>query len=223
MLATRLERRFAKSFQLVGSYQWSKLISRTNRLNDSDPSLEKRIADDDRTHRFVLSGNWDLPFGRGRAFLANAHPVLNAIVRGWNINGIINVQSGAPIDWSTNLFYLGGDIKMSGHNVDAAFDTTRFVTNSAQQPAQNIRTFSSRFGNLRQDKFSNVNASIIKDIHVTERIKLQFRCEFFNLMNHPVFSAPERNPTSSNFGKITGQLNEGTGTRITQMGLRLTW
>ncbi len=223
MLAFRVEKRFSESFQAVGSYQWSKLISRTNRLNDTDPFLEKRIADDDRTHRFVLSGNWNLPFGRGHAWGGNANPVLNKVIAGWSLNGIVNLQSGGPLGGWGNVIYLGGDLKLNGHNIDNAFDTTRFNTNSAQQLGSNIRTFPTRFGNLRSDMFSNVNTSIIKDIAMTERMKLQFRCEFFNVMNHPIFNSPELSPTSSNFGKITGQANEGTGTRITQMALRLTW
>lgn len=164
MIAFRVEKRFARSFQAVGSYQWSKLISRTNRLNDSDPFLEKRIADDDRTHRFVFSGNWDLPFGRGHAWGGNANPVLNKIISGWSFNGIINLQSGGPLGGWGNVIYLGGDLKLNGHSVDNAFDTARFNTNSAQQLGSNVRTFPTRFGNLRSDMFSNVNASIIKDI-----------------------------------------------------------
>ncbi len=71
------------------------------------------------------------------------------------------------------------------------------------------------------DGANNVDASILKIFDITESVRLQFRCEFFNLLNHPVFNQPERNPTSSNFGRITSQANEAT--RAIQMGLRLTW
>jgi hypothetical protein len=62
--------------------------------------------------------------------------------------------------------------------------------------------------------------SFIKDFGIWERVRLQYRAEFFNALNHPQFSAPNLSPTSSTFGTITGQANNP---RQIQMALRLTW
>ena len=67
---------------------------------------------------------------------------------------------------------------------------------------------------------NNFDASILKDIPLKERIKLQFRTELFNVLNHVQFDMPNTGPTSSSFGKITRQYNLP---RTVQMALKLTW
>jgi hypothetical protein len=84
----RFERRFSAVLQLMANYQWSKLLERRSRLNDLDPLLEKRVAPEDRTHRLVVSGPYDLSFGRGKSFLAGSSGIVNQIVGGWNVNGL---------------------------------------------------------------------------------------------------------------------------------------
>jgi hypothetical protein len=135
------------------------------------------------------------------------------------VNSIYTVQPGGPLGWG-NVIYLGGDLNPDPHNVSAVFDVTRFNRVSAQQLAQNIRTFPSQFSTLRQDGVNNLDFSAIKNTALTERVNLQFRCEFFNFLNHPSFNAPNLSPTSSDFGRITSQANLA---RSTQMALRLVW
>jgi len=219
MFQLRVEKRYASGLQLLGNYQYSKLIERRSRLNQSDPFLEKRIAGEDRPQRLVFSFSYDLPFGRGKAFGANAGGVLNRLIGGWIVTGIYTAQPGGPLTWG-NLIYLGGDLRMDPHNIDNAFDTTRFVTNSQQQLESNLRTFPSRFANLRQDGVNNVDFSVLKDTPITEKVKLQYRCEFFNGFNHASFDPPQLGATAANFGKITFQANIS---RRIQMALRLVW
>ena len=123
-------------------------MERRSRLNPSDAQLEKRIAAEDRPQQLVLSGTWDLPFGKGKALASGAGRVLNRIIGGWMVNGIYIVQPGPPLGWG-NVIYLGGDLRMNPRGIDNAFDTTRFNRDSRQQLASNIRTFPSRFANLR--------------------------------------------------------------------------
>jgi hypothetical protein len=102
--------------------------------------------------------------------------------------------------------------------VDNSFDVTQFNRVSAQQLGSNVRTFPTRFANLRQDTVQQVDFSIIKKLRITERLQMTYRCEFFNSTNRAIFNAPDLGPTSSTFGKITSQAN--TPRRI-QMALRL--
>jgi len=140
-------------------------------------------------------------------------------VGGWMLNGIYIVQPGPLLGWG-NVIYLGGDLQMDPQRVNRAFDTTRFNRNSQQQLGSNIRTFPSRFANLRADGTLTLDASLLKNTPITEKVNLQFRCEFFNVLNHPVFLAPDLSPTSTGFGTITGQNNLP---RTIQMALKLTW
>jgi hypothetical protein len=201
------------------NYQFSKLIEQRSFLNSQDPFLNKQIAGDDRPHRLVASGNWELPFGRDRAIGSGLTPVLNWAISGWSANPIYTIQSGAPLDWG-NLIYYGGDLNVDSRNIDQAFDTSRFNRNSKEQLSNNLRSFPKYFGSLRRDGINTMDLSLIKDNQITEHLKLQFRCEFFNFMNHPNFGQANRSATSSDFGRITSQSNLP---RTTQMALRLSW
>ncbi len=96
----------------------------------------------------------------------------------------------------------------------------RFERDSTKQLLDNIRIFADRFSNLRQDGVNDVDFSAIKRFPIREQINLDFRTEFFNLLNHPLFNAPNLTPTSSSFGLITSQSNRP---RRAQMALRLVW
>ena len=65
-----------------------------------------------------------------------------------------------------------------------------------------------------------VDFSVIKGFRITERLKMTYRCEFFNGLNHPQFDGPQLGPTNTNFGNITSQSNLA---RSIQMALRMTW
>jgi hypothetical protein len=219
MLQVRVEKRFSGGLQFLANYQYSKLIEQASRLNDSDLSLEKRIAAEDRPQRFVMSASYELPFGKGKPFAASAGRALNRLVSGWILNAIFVTQPGPPLNWG-NVIYQGGDLNLNPRSIDGAFDTTRFNTNSQQQLDWNVRTFPTRFADLRQDGVNNMDLSVIKNTAITEKINLQYRCEFFNAFNHPAFDPPNLSPTNSNFGRITNQPNLP---RIIQMALRLSW
>ena len=213
----RLEKRLSKGWLAMLNFQKSKLLEMRSRLNDLDPKLEKRIAAEDRPYRVVGSTTYDLPFGKGKTYLTNVNRVVNQVVGGWNVNMIYTLQPGSPLTWG-NVIYYGGPINLDPHHVDGAFDTSQFNIVSNQQLSLNRRTLPSRYSNLRQDGVNQVDFSVIKSMHITEKLALTYRCEFFNSTNRAIFNAPDLSPTSSTFGKITGQAN--TPRRI-QMALRL--
>ena len=219
MLAARMEKRFSHGFQFLVNYSFSKMLERLSRLNASDLVLEKRIAPEDRTQRLVLSFNWELPFGKGRWLGSGAGPVVNQVIGGWTVNSVYTVQSGAPLGWG-DVIYYGGDLHLDPRAVNGSFDVTRFNRNSQEQRASDVRTFPTMFGNLRQDGVNNLDFSVIKNFPIREAVKLQFRCELFNALNHAEFNAPSLSPTSSGFGLITSQANLA---RTIQMALRMTW
>jgi len=218
----RVEKRYSHGLTILANFTYSKLIAEDSYKNNTDLKPEKRVAADDRPLRFVLSGSYELPFGRGKRFDTHSG-IGNRIVGGWVINSIYTNQIGAPLGFGNNLIYYGGPLNNNPHpsNLDAPiFDVTRFNTSSSQQLANNIATFGSRYSSLRQDGADNVDLSLIKDTAITERLKLQFRFEAFNAFNRPSFDPPNLSVTSSAFGKITTQPNLP---RSIQMALRLAW
>ncbi|MBI3697818.1 MAG: TonB-dependent receptor [Acidobacteria bacterium] len=221
MFQVRVEKRFSHGLQFLGNYQFSKLLEKRSRLNRSDLFLEKRIADEDRPQRFVMSASWELPLGRGHAFGGNPGPLVNRVIGGWVVNGIYTKQPGSPLDWTNqNLIYFGGDLNYNPRRLTGSFDVTRFNRISTQQLGSNIRTFPSKFSHLRTDGANNFDFSVLKNTPITEKLSIQYRCEFFNAFNHPAFNGPELSPTNTNFGNITSQSNLARGV---QMALRLMW
>lgn len=237
----RLERRFTRGFTLLSSYTWSKVIDEVNFLNDTDTKYERRIGADDIPHRIVVSGIWELPFGKGRKWGHDWNGVVNTILGGWQAGGIYQWQSGRPINMEGRNIYFNcpqgmPHTKIKGSTVDATFDTSCFYfhdaavqTNGVDDPvkqradqrirlANNIRIFPSRFAGFRGQPLNLWDLSLIKNFSITESVKLQTRAEFLNAFNHPQFADPSTDPTSSNFGKTTGQNNLP---RNIQIGLKL--
>jgi hypothetical protein len=216
-LDARIEKRFSHGFLMLLNFQKSKLMEKRSRLNDADPQLEKRIAAEDRPYRLVWSGTYDLPFGRGKAIFGHANRFADLAVGGWNLNLITTFTTGTALGWG-NVIYMGGPLNLDPHNVDNSFDVSSFNRVSSQQLGSNLRTFPTRFANLRADSVQQVDFSIIKGFRITEQARLTYRCEFFNSTNRAIFNPPDLSPTSSTFGKILSQAN--TPRRI-QMALKL--
>jgi hypothetical protein len=199
--------------------QYSRVMQKLDRLNDCDPAPESRVADTNRPFRAVVSGVYQLPLGRGKGFAGSARGFWNQVVGGWAVSGVFTRQAGDVLQWDNDI-YLGGDLHWNPSNANRAFDTTRFNTVSGQQLSDNLRTFPIAFSNLTGDSIMNFDLAAIKTFVLRERLRLQFHCEFFNALNHPVFSDADNSPTSSTFGQISNQLNLP---RHIQMALKLTW
>ena len=207
-LQTRVERRMRGGYTFQGAYTWSKSMDATQYLNDADPTPGRAIGQYDRTHVFVVSAIWELPFGRGRAFGANMSRPLNFIAGGWQLNSIYHWQSGNPLTFG-NVILRGSlkDVPLSGdqRSVDRWFNVELFERAPARQLQNNIRTFPLRFSNIRGDAQTKLDLSVIKNFNITERVRLQFRAEAFNSLNHVNFNAPNMVVTGTAFGTVTGQ------------------
>jgi len=138
-----------------------------------------------------------------------------------------NGSNTSPGDY---VYYGGpGTLAQSFNNREAnttsagvalpTFNTALFATSSANTFAYHIRTFSSTFSNIRQDGLNEWDPSLLKRFNLTEKSFLQLRFEVFNVLNHPMFSAPGTlSATSSSFGVITAVANRP---RTIQLGGRI--
>ncbi|MFN0121708.1 MAG: TonB-dependent receptor, partial [Blastocatellia bacterium] len=235
----RGEKRFSRGFTTLMSYTFSKFQVRDSFLNEVDLEFERRLSNADTPHRFVISGIWEFPFGRGRAFGRDLNRVLNVFIGGWQAQGIWQWQSGLPLDMG-NVYY-NGDITKLKTNIDTStinnvFDTSGFYfsdatvqTNGVVDPAKqrndpriqlasNYRVSPSRFPQFRGDAQNLWDLSVSKNFSFTETFRLQLRGEFLNAFNTPIFSNPNVTPNNANFGRITGQANLP---RNVQIGLKL--
>lgn len=223
-LQVRTERRFARGYTLNAAYTWSKFMEAISRLNGQFSPLQYVIADEDRPHRVVVSGIWELPFGRGKKLLGSAGAAVDKILGGWQLQGIYTGQGGPPLSFG-NVLFLGNihDITLPTSqriperwfNINAGFERS-----SAKQLSYNYRTFASRLNNVRGAGMNIWDLSAIKNTRAWERMTIQFRAEFLNAFNHPQFAVPNTSPTSTVFGQVTSQ--QGYSRRI-QLGLKLTF
>lgn len=195
-LTLKSEKRFSHGLTFLGSYTFSKLLEERSFLNDSDTQLERRLAAEDRPHRFVMSGVWELPLG--------LRP--NSRFNGWQLQGIYMAQTGQLLTFG-NVLHYGGEVGLDNPDVDLWFNTGVFETAAARQLQSNIRSFPSRINSVRQSGINNFDISLLKNTRITERIRFQARVEFFNAMNHPTFGAANTTPGNTNFGKVTSQSN----------------
>jgi hypothetical protein len=214
-LQAGLQKRFSAGYTAGVNYTFSRFVEAIDFLNAGDAEPWEGISSQDVPHRVSINGIYELPFGRQRRFARDASPLINALIGGWQVQGIFTFQSGFPIGNFPNLFFNGdtGDIAVDDptlarwFNVDAGFNRV-----SAQQPVSNLRTFPLRFDSVRGDRTNNVDLSVIKNTSLTRGRSLQFRFEAINAFNHPQFPSPggnSLNPTNNSFGQVvtSAQLN----------------
>jgi Carboxypeptidase regulatory-like domain/TonB dependent receptor len=239
-LQAHVERRLAKGWQLLASYTWAHTIDdsipafNANGSNSQpqDPTnfaLERGNSDLDVRHRFVFSTLYELPFGRGRQFGSDMSGVLNAVIGGWQVNGILIFQSGLPFDLNTSGFPgdvrpdIVGPIRIHPDNLSAYFDKPAFApppTAVLGGSAVFVRPGNAGRNILRGPGVRNIDFSIFKNFPITERFKAQFRAEFYNLTNTPRFSNPDGNlGDGPRFGTITSVAQSSE--REIQLALRI--
>lgn len=230
-LQTSVNRRMSGGLMLAGSYVWSRALEEgESHQNSYDVRASRSVASYDIPHRLVLSALYEIPYGHARHFGASAPAALDAVLGGWQINGIITVQSGTPLTITASntagLFnpvtrpnWNGQDPRLAGDREDRLqrwFDTSAF-----SQPA------AFTFGNagatvplLRTDSVRNVDVSVFKHFTLSGRARLQARLEVFNALNRVQFAAPTVSVTSSSFGVVSAQANTP---RQMQFGLKALW
>lgn len=230
-LQMKVERRFSRGFSLLGSYTFSKLMDDVSPSTTGFPGetfegggyqdytnrgKERAPATFDTPHYLAINGVWEIPVGKGHGMFQQG--VFNAILGGWQLNGIATFQSGAPLQMgvATNTLnnYGGGqrpnwsgqDATLSGpasQRLNKYFDTSQF-TLPAPYTYGNVGRL---LGGLRSSGIRNLDASIFKNFTLHEKLRLQFRAESFNVANHPQFGLPNTTIGSTSAGVISTSAN----------------
>ncbi|MFN7994024.1 MAG: TonB-dependent receptor [Bryobacteraceae bacterium] len=240
-----LSRRFSNGLGFLASYTFSKSLDYVSSFNvaGSAPRLvagENDLAQNpfdlnaehgpslfDARHRFVFSGSYEIPFPRSAA------PFARAAFAGWQINTIANFASGTPFTVydSANVALQGSSPEITGFyssrpNLIAdpnqgPHTASQWVSRAAFQRLDPVSQ-AGQFGNegrnvVRGPAISNVDLSLLKTFGVTERVRLQFRAECFNLANHANFGLPDNDIASPTFGQVL----EAGPPRLLQFGVKL--
>lgn len=258
-LQLNMQRQFSQGVSFLTNYTWSKCrTDAADQLNGTaigyrapglGPTIDYGPCDADVRQVFHLSGGYELPFGNGRRFL-HSGGWANEIFGGWRTYWILTLQDGQPFtipcDIATNsgmgcvaLLVPGQNVIGREHNVNqwmnpAAFTNPPAVTANGQT---DLGPLGGTRGQVVGPGFHRLDFSLFKEFEVTEKTRLEFRAEFFNLTNTPNFSTP-LGPTggtavvsapgaldfkSSNFGKITATRDTPNDPRQIQFGLKFYW
>jgi len=216
------EKRFGGGWTLNTNYEWSHTLVKDWYPNEFDPLPLWRESNNSRPHRWTASGIYEFPFGKGRRWL-NRGGIRDAVLGGWQVGAIWQMQSGSAIDFG-NVFYYGSnhrDIAFPGGlpNADRWFNTDNFERDSTKAPTSFHRTvFPSRFNWLRTMPLKQLDANLQKTFRVKEALQADLRVDLLNAPNHQVLGGPNTDPTSASFGRVTSWVNTP---RYIQFQLRL--
>jgi hypothetical protein len=242
-LQTTLRKRMSKGLEFQAAYTFSKGMSDAigyygeGGQSASQSAYWQNLYDQraewgptyfDATHMFTLSHVWDIPVGKGKTYLNGIHPVLNGFIGNWQLSGILTLRSGFPL-----TIQGGNNSGTNSRGARASVVDGRSGNNTLGQVGQGTRwfdttvyrnTLAGEFGNVglgteRGPGLKTYDFSIQKEFPIWERIRLEFRAEFFNLTNTPIFNSPNRSVTSAVFGELAGAQGERQG----QLALRLTF
>ncbi|MGE5694611.1 MAG: adenylyl cyclase, partial [Candidatus Sericytochromatia bacterium] len=240
-LQASVEKRFGGNSLINVSYTWSHGL--TDNQSDRSTGLQNtycRACDYgrsqlDRRHVFTANYVWDIPW------LRNQPGLTGSLLGGWQVSGILTVNSGLPFTVLTSR--AAGDPAASGLNIygapnngaaasprpnqlgdpnanapktwDQFFDTSVFVNPTTAQPFGG----NERRGAVNGPGLWRYDMSLMKAFRITEGSAIQFRAEAFNIFNHTNFSTIGTSTTSSLFGKVTGTRDP----RIVQLALKFTF
>ncbi|MDQ6664658.1 MAG: TonB-dependent receptor [Acidobacteriota bacterium] len=223
-------RRFGGGFSVLGSFTWSKALDLTSgdgggglgnqAVNPFNFNLDKGPADFDVERRFVTSFLWELPFFHA------AKGWRRAVLDGWQLNGIVTLQSGLPfsVNAGTDRSLVGvgadrADVNGPAHTFNATSRSAKiqkfFDTSAFSLPALGTFGTSSR-NSLFGPGIENFDAGLFKRFNVTEKKRFELRWEVFNSLNRPNFFNPVSSFTSPLFGRLTSARDP----RIMQVALK---
>ena len=211
-LEVDVRRSFGNGVQFRGNYTYAKNLDDGSAWNTSvsgntpafvsfplNPKLDWGPGATDVRHAASLNGSYELPFGPQKRFLKNASAPVNLIAEGWTLSAIVNAQTGFP--FSPQLGYNptgNGDTRNPVRpNWNPAFSGNLYPRTPGQyfNPQAFLPPAAGTFGNVSRDALTGpglfgLDFSASRSAHLTERLGLQFRAEFFNVLNRTNFSTP---------------------------------
>jgi hypothetical protein len=244
-LQVDVSRRFSQGLQFRANYTWSKDLDMNSALTGAQANNQAQMVMDRNnlrrdwgpsafniTNQASISGTYELPFGKGKRWANNFGGFGNRMVSGWQLNTIVTLLSGFPFTPQIGSNRSGdGDTRNPDRpSLNPAFSGSVIEGNSSQwfNPNAFKLPTAGTYGNLGRGVYSGpglaeVDASLFKDTAISERANLQFRAEFFNVLNHANLGTP--NATVFSSGSISPSAGLITTTTTTsrqiQFGLKL--
>jgi hypothetical protein len=206
-LQVKLNRRFSNGFQMNTSYAFGKSINYSG-YNELGYVTYKGLAKYDRRHILTYSAIYEPPFGKGKTMLTKG--LGKALLGGWQLNGIWTWESGLPLNFSASSTSLNAPGNSQWPNLVAP---VQILGNEGQRtywftPSSFANPPAGTIGNVGRDilhgpRLFNINGSVFRKFNITERTRLEFRAEAYNVTNTPWFDLPDTTLGDASFGQIT--------------------
>jgi hypothetical protein len=218
-LQLKIEKRFAQGMYLSANYTWSKLISNASAttqatsnpgatgsvINPYQLSRNKSISPDDIPHNFALLAVYDLPFGKGRKFLAGSNGFVDRVLGGWSVSSTMKFTAGAPFNFrdSGSTCNVPGQFRaacipsiLPGKNpfvqsLGSFNPNVPLFNASAFEPSSSFQYYfgaGPRVSSVRGFGFKNVNMSLAKEIPINERMRFKISADANNVLNNHYFT-----------------------------------
>jgi hypothetical protein len=208
-LTLRFAANLGKSTSINAGYAHGRNFANGNNLDPSNINQYYGPTQQDIAHIFTSQIHTALPVGRGKRFLGNSNRLVDAALGGWEYNALLHIRSGTRFDvitndstslnnGQTNRADRVGNGTLSNPTVSKWFDTTAFIVHSTPETYGN-----SGINPLHADGEQQLDSSLSKTFHITERQALEFRVDAFNTFNHPNFAAPDNTVGDSAEGQVT--------------------
>ena len=231
-IEVRLQKRFSKGYNFLFGYVYIKEKSQINNFNDLTLFQNQLQWQDNNQphHRVTSAGTYELPFGKGKRYLSSVPRVADAVVGGWQITGL--------------LTYISGDYTRFGNltvnsdpcqNVPSGFYFNPAAFSPLPANTYVLRTNPMQYSCVVGPSFVNLDATLQKNFHITERVQAQLKMTAYNALNKLNYGDPQTDVNAADFGQSlyqgspTGEYSGQTATygnqagRQIELGLRLTF
>jgi len=228
-LQVKLDHRFHNGLSATSSYTYQKglgfVTSNSTGVGSTNFYIDfmrnySRLGND-RTHTYVQSLIYQLPFGKGKKW-ANTG-LASLIAGGWQVTGVMSLETGAPFSVTASGTSLNAPGNTQVANINGKFRKLKGI--GAASPWFDKSVFSqpqtAAYGNTGQNAFVgpgffNLDASLFRTFAITERVNLELRAEGFSITNTPQYGNPSSNFANSDFGQINGSSGGATGSRTVE-------
>jgi hypothetical protein len=227
-LHVKWERRFADGFTFTGTYAFSKLMLNNlasciycNVQPYTPRGYTRGRSPNDFRHILTVNAVYDLPVGRGRKFLSGANRFADLAIGGWELSGIFNYTSGAPLTFDVPGSTLGNGYDTRPNLIGNLSVADRgpshwFNPNALSAPAP-FTYGNSGMGVIEGPSARGLDMGLLKNFYITNERYFQFRWEVFNVPNFVNFGTPNVSIGQS----TTGQIFSSGAAREIQLGLKL--